>query len=276
MLPLPQPLRDLTAQVINFDPPAPLKFEEPEGFHNAHLEESTLRLVRGHSYKDMGTVCIVPMRKGGTLRPKWVDNFNTLIKPPNHPFMTFYAEGMEVGDAFNQAIWSVINNPELMKWNSGRGPWLWTVEDDNFPPLDGLTKLLEDMHNTPFAVVSGLYWTKGEGGVAQIWGNPTEVPVNYYPQPPIPDSIQECRGTGMGCAVWDIQMFLDSRTRQGVGADGVPVWFKTVAEIGEDGVPKCGTQDLSFASQAQKFGYRFAVDTSVRVGHMDWNTGCIW
>lgn len=266
----------MPAQVISLNPPAPPKYEGPEGFHNANLQESTARILKGHSYKDMGTVCIVPMRKGGTLRPKWVETFNGIIKPPNHPFLTYYAEGCEVGDAFNQVIWTVLNTPDLMAWNSGRGPWLFTVEDDNLPPPDALIKLLEDMHNTPFAVVSGLYWTKGEGGVPQIWGNPTEVPVTYYPQPPIPGTIQECRGTGMGCAVWDLQMFLDPRTRQGVGVDGVPVWFKTMAEVGSDGIPKVGTQDLSFASQAQKAGYRFAVDTNVRVGHIQWDTGVVW
>ena len=79
----------------------------------------------------------------------------------------------------------------------------------------------------------------------------------------------------MGCAVWDPQMFLDPRVRQGVGDNGVPVWFKTWAEV-ENGVPRVGTQDLSFTSLAQKSGYRFAVDTRVRVGHIDWNSGCVW
>ena len=79
----------------------------------------------------------------------------------------------------------------------------------------------------------------------------------------------------MGCAVWDIQQFLDPRTRQGIGADGVPVWFKTWAEV-ENGVPKCSTQDLSYAARAQECGYRFAVDTRVRVGHVSWSDGFVW
>jgi hypothetical protein len=258
------------------NPSPPVQFAGPEGYHNAHLEESAARILKGHSYRDMGVVAIVPMRKGGTLRPYWVQMFNGLIKPPNHPYLTFYAEGFEVGDAFNQAIWGILNNPDLMKWNSGRGPWIYTQEDDNIPPPDALIKLLEDMYTTPYAVISGLYWTKGEGGVPQIWGDPASVPPNYAPQVPIPDTIQECRGTGMGCAVWDIEMFKDPRVRQGVGADGVPVWFRTVAEVDANGAAQCGTQDLSFSAQAQKFGYRFAVDTRIRVGHIDYGANVTW
>ena len=79
----------------------------------------------------------------------------------------------------------------------------------------------------------------------------------------------------MGTAVWDVAQFVDPRTRQGIGPDGVPIWFKTWQEV-ENGVPRVGTQDLSYCEQAQKAGYRFAVATDVRVGHLEKSSGIVW
>lgn len=264
----------MTAQVISLTPSASPKCETPEGFHNTNWDRTYDRLIKGHSYKGLGAVMVTPVRKSGTLRRRFVEARDNIIKPPNHPFASWLVEGFEVGEAFNRAIWAVLQNPALMTWNEGRGPFLFTVEDDNIVPPDALVKLLADMHSSPFAAVSGLYFTKGEGGVSQCWGNPKEFPVNYAPQIPIPDTLQEVRGIGMGCAVWDIQQFLDPRNRQGVYADGCPIWFKTWSDMTEAG-PRVGTQDLSYSAMAQALGYRFAVNTSVRVGHMD-SEGFVW
>ncbi len=57
-------------------------------------------------------------------------------------------------------------------------------------------------------------------------------------------------------------MFKDSRIEKPL--------FKTMKGVG--GV---STQDLSFWSKARKWGYRCAVNTGVKVGHMDSN-GMIW
>jgi hypothetical protein len=60
----------------------------------------------------------------------------------------------------------------------------------------------------------------------------------------------------MGFNLWRLSMFKDSRLAK--------PWFRTVK--GKDGV---GTQDLTFWSDARKYGYRCAVDCSVLVGHYD-------
>jgi hypothetical protein len=57
-------------------------------------------------------------------------------------------------------------------------------------------------------------------------------------------------------ALWRISMFKDSKLRK--------PWFVTQKEGG-----MC-TQDLYFASDARKYGYRFAVDCSVKSGHYDY------
>lgn len=256
----------------------------PEGANNAEWDNSQDRIIRGHSYKDCGIVAIIPTRDG-TFDHRFVSSWEGIIRPPNHPFSVFRIANMEVGDAYNVGIWSILNNPELMKWNSGKGPIIATVEDDQILPADALMKLLATFHSSPYAAVSALYWTKGGGatggamtpvgGCAQIWGSPTDWPVTFAPQLPRNGEVQECRGIGMGCALWDIGLFQDVRTRQGVGPNGVPIWFKTWQEV-KDGIPRISTQDLSFCDVAQKAGYRFAVDTNVRVGHLDRTSGWIF
>lgn len=64
----------------------------------------------------------------------------------------------------------------------------------------------------------------------------------------------------MGFTLARLSVFTDQRLRR--------PWFKTVASK-EEGV---GTQDLHWASDMRKHGYRFAVDCDVRVGHLEVGT----
>ena len=164
------------------------------------------------------------------------------------------ALGTEVGEAYSNAILEVINHPELSKWE-----YILTVEADNLPPYDGLIRLIKDMERHPeYACIGGLYWTKGLEGVPQIWGDPRDPTLNFRPQVPIPNTVQECCGTGMGFNLWRISMFKDERLRR--------PWFKTLR--GDEGMG-VGTQDLYFYGDARKYGYRCAIDTGILVGHYD-------
>jgi hypothetical protein len=105
--------------------------------------------------------------------------------------------------------------------------------------------------------IGGLYWTKGPGGVPQIWGDPKDPVTNFRPLAPDPNGgLIECCGTGMGFNLWRLQMFRDERLRR--------PWFKTIC--GTEGI---GTQDLYFWADARKYNYRCAIDCSVKVGHYD-------
>jgi len=169
------------------------------------------------------------------------------------------ALGLEVGDAYTSAISEIVNHPELSKWE-----YILTLEHDNIPPPDGVLKLIKRMEEHPeFACIGGLYWTKGEGGVPQIWGDPKDPVLNFRPQPPVPGELVECNGTGMGFNLWRMSLFKDPKLRQ--------PWFKT--QSGTDGV---GTQDLYFWGDAKKHGYRCAVDCGVLVGHHDHSTNITW
>jgi hypothetical protein len=158
---------------------------------------------------------------------------------------------MEVGDAYSTAIEQILVHPTLKDWE-----YVLCIESDNAPPSDGVLRLVEQMENHPeFSVIGGLYFCHGPGGCAQIWGTPHEIG-DFKPQLPDPNGgLIECGGTGQGFTLFRLSMFKDPRLRR--------PWFVTQKK---DGI---ATQDLYFASDARKNGYRFAVDCSVRVGHYD-------
>lgn len=178
-----------------------------------------------------------------------------LAFPPNNGVVRILAQGMEVGDAYSTAIENILATPDLKDWE-----YLLTLEHDNCPPPDGAVKLIERMEEHPeFDCIGGLYFTKGDGGVAQIWGDIKDPVVNYRPQAPdVNGGLVECYGTGMGFNIWRLKMFKDPKIEK--------PWFKTLNGSDGKGV---GTQDLTFWTKARKFGYRCAIDCSVKVGHYD-------
>jgi hypothetical protein len=227
------------------------------GEHNKNLERTRSRLIRGGSWKRQRIVVIIP---AGVLIPAKVAlSIWNLILPPNQAIFKILAQEMEVGDAYSTALEQIISHPELSQWE-----YVLTIEHDNMPPNDGLLKLLEQMEMHPeLSCIGGLYFTKGEGGVPQIWGDPKDPILNFRPQLPVPQALVECCGTGMGFNLWRIKMFKDERLRK--------PWFKTLAS--KEGV---GTQDLQFWADARKYGYRCAIDCSVLVGHYDHVNDIVW
>jgi hypothetical protein len=229
------------------------------GAHNADLKATDARLDKNASYKDLSTVIVIPARESVPTRA--VAAWWNLMTPPNQKIAKLFAAGMEVGQAYENVFEAILNNPELSKWR-----YILTIEHDNIPPSDGLLKLLERAEAHPeFDVIGGLYWTKGIGGVAQCWGDPNEHPINFKPQKPRLDGgLLEVNGTGMGFTLYRMSMFKDKRLRR--------PWFKSAASK-EEGV---FTQDLFFAMDARKYGHRFGVDCSIRVGHYDMNEDRVW
>lgn len=227
------------------------------GIHNSDLKKSGQRIMQGGSWKKQRTIMLIPA--GVSIPTKVYLSHCGLIFPPNQNQYRMAAIGMEVGEAFSNAISEIINHPELGQWE-----YLLTIEHDNIPPADGLIRLIERMEKHPeYACIGGLYWTKGEGGVPQIWGDPKDS-LNFRPQAPDPNGgLVECVGTGMGFNLWRLQMFKDKKLRN--------PWFKTIADA--TGI---GTQDLYAWSDFRKHGYKCAIDCSVKVGHYDAATDITW
>jgi hypothetical protein len=165
------------------------------------------------------------------------------------------ALGDEVGEAYSRAVESVMAHPDLSQWE-----YLLTIEHDNSIPPDGLIKLIERMEQHPeYAAIGGLYFTKGPGGCAQIWGDVKDPLINYRPQ--LPDAnggLVECYGVAQGFTLFRLALFKDTRLRK--------PWFKTLN--GKDGLGM-STQDLYLWNDLRQYGYRCAVDCSVKVGHYD-------
>lgn len=223
------------------------------GHHNANLPQKADELRRGGSWKKQRIVLILPA--ADLVSAKCALSWWNLAFPPNNGVVKIIALGDEVGVAYSNAIESVLAHPDLSQWE-----YLLTLEHDNMPPADGVVKLIERMEANPeFSCIGGLYFTKGPGGVAQIWGDVKDPLPNYRPQvPDINGGLVECCGTGMGFNLWKLSMFKDERIEK--------PWFKTLN--GRDG-QGIGTQDLTFWTKARKFGYKCAIDCGVRVGHHD-------
>lgn len=223
------------------------------GSNAGDLEGSRARLLKGGSWKKQRIVVILPA--ADQVPAKCVLSWWNMAFPPNNGVAKILALGMEVGDAYSSAIEGVLAHPELKNWE-----YILTVEHDNAPPSDGVVKLIEQMEQHPeYACIGGLYFTKGMGGVPQIWGDPNDPVLNYRPQPPDPNGgLVECCGTGMGFNLWRMGLFKDERIKK--------PWFRTLTGKAGEGI---GTQDLSFWTEARKYGHRCAIDCSIKVGHYD-------
>jgi hypothetical protein len=228
------------------------------GEHNRDLEATSIRLAKGASWKNQRVVVILPA--GEQVPTKAAMAWRNLWFPPNQANTWVLAQGYEVGEAYSNAIQSVLDHPELSKWE-----YILTVEHDNIPPPDGVINLIKQMEAHPeYACIGGLYFTKGPEGCAQIWGDPKDPILNFRPQVPVPGQLVECNGTGMGFNLFRMEMFKDERLRK--------PWFKTLNGSEGQGI---GTQDLYFWGDAKKY-YRCAIDCNVRVGHYDFREDIVW
>lgn len=225
-------------QIISFD---------GSGQHASDLAGTTARLTAEAAWRKQRIVILLPA--GGSIPTKVAMAQWSLIFPPNQAIQRIAAIGLEVGEAYSQAITAILEHPELGSWE-----YLLTLEHDNLPPANGVVSLVRQLEQHPeLSAVGGLYFTKGEGGVAQIWGDVRDPAINFRPQPPDPaGGLVECQGTGMGFTLFRLSMFRDDRLPR--------PWFST-----KEGF----TQDLYFWNNARAAGHRCAIDCSVRVGHYD-------
>lgn len=224
------------------------------GVNNGGMAKTISRLDKSKAWKKQRIIVLLPTAE--MISAKVALSHWNLVFPPNNGVARILAIGMEVGAAYSTAIEQVLAHPELSQWE-----YILTIEHDNTPPADGVIKLLECMEAHPeYSCIGGLYFTKGRmadgeaGGVAQLWGNPKDTPLNFRPQLPDPNGgLVEACGSGMGFNLWRLKMFKDKKLRR--------PWFKTETVNG------ICTQDLYFWTDARKHGYRIAIDCSCKVGH---------
>jgi hypothetical protein len=228
-----------------------------KGIHNGAPKRTRDRIEKSAAWKRQRVVVLIPA--GDNIPVKVYLSHINLAFPPNNGVARIAAVGMEVGAAYSQAIEGILAHPELGQWE-----YILTIESDNMPPPDGVIKLLETMEaHSELSCVGGLYFTKGHGGVPQIWGDPKDPLINFRPQMPALDGgLVECNGTGMGFNLWRMSMFRDPKLRK--------PWFVTQKKDG------LATQDLYAWTDFRKHGHRCAIDCSVKVGHYDQTSDTTW
>lgn len=260
----------------------------------ARFRESFKAMPQGDTFKDLSTICILPIPGPVTekkflnctkckhkneyenwtfsgIHPIFIEAYKRLIRPMNVPFLEMMPSGYEVGDAYTKAIEMILATPQLAKFK-----FILTVEYDNIIPFipntQGPLMMLYETMEKGFDVVGGLYWTKGNPSMPLIYGDPKEgrkAPAGMFKvrMDWKPGDIVECNGMGMGWTLFKLDIFKDKRIKK--------PWFKTVNEHTKKG-PALYTQDLNFFEKFRKLDYRCAVDTRIRVGHLDFKSGIIY
>lgn len=236
-------------------------------YRSAGLGFDRIELVHGSTYKDSSTCILIPTR--GMIDSRVVQAWDGVIAPMNQKRAKFFARGHEVGIAYDTMIKNILANEELAKWK-----YVLTLEDDNIVPADAHIRLLESIEAGPFDAVGGLYFTKGDINMPMCYGDPDE-----YKRTGVLDfkprdmraflngaNVVPCNGVAMGCTLYRMELFKQFPAP----------WFVTVADVIPDKGPQCFTQDLYACERWARSGKTFAVDTRVRVGHLDINTGTVY
>jgi len=226
--------------------------------HHQKPTKTRKRIKDGQGYRDLSTVMVCPTR--GTIPARVVQSMMDMVPMMNQAFVRIFVERMEVAAAYNAAVELILNHPQLSTFK-----YMLTFEEDNMPPPNGLHLLYESIDK--YAIVAGLYYTKGEGGQPMIYGDPKGM-LGFQPQVPKVNQVQECNGTGMGFTLFDMNLFRDERIPK--------PWFRTLSEWTPEGGARIGTQDLYFMSHVRKAGYKIASDNRCRVGHWDAANRICW
>lgn len=228
------------------------------GVHNKKPANTRKRIKQGAGYRDLSTVMVVPTR--GTIPVRVVQSWFDMVPMMNQAFIRMFISRMEVAAAYNAAVETILNHPVLQGFK-----YMLTVEEDNMPPPNGLQLLFENIDK--YAIVAGLYFTKGEGGQPMIYGDPNGM-MTFQPQVPRVNQIQECNGTGMGFTLFDLELFKDERIPR--------PWFQTLNEWTPEGGSRVGTQDLFLMGNARRAGYKIASDNRCKVAHWDEANQIAW
>lgn len=152
----------------------------------------------------------------------------------------YNCHGRNIDDAYKDIFWTAINDNARL---------LLTVEDDTFPEMDVLFKLME-------------HWRSGKEVVGAWYPKRTKVregaPIIFdgFERRHLPDDgeVHEVWTIPFGCTLFDVGIF--NRIPQ--------PWVVTTSIM---------TQDSFFSQRARDVGIKLFVDTAIKCKHIDRTTG---
>jgi GT2 family glycosyltransferase len=208
-------------------------------------------LLKGDTYHDRSHAIITPSR-GVVHAEVYGAHLSMRQVPGSVKSIRVVVTGDEVGVAYNRAIRTILDYKERFRY-------IITLEDDMLPPELGFEQLIASIEAHPeMAGVSGLYYTKHENKVPLVLGFPDRPQDGSMRSIPTddPNAFIECNIIPQGFGIFRADLYRE-----------LPFpWYVTTRE----------TQDVTFCRKARDKGYRFAVDCSIRCGHLDLSTGKVY
>lgn len=224
----------------------------------------------------------------GTIRIEWANARQGIVTPTNWAQTIATPTGYLVDDAQNLLVQTAVDrNVE----------WLFLLEDDTIPPVDVYLKFRQHMEAKLAPIISGLYYIKGS--------HPPE-PLMYRGRGNgafrdwTPGELVWVDGVPTGCLFIHRSVFhplwqdSEEYTLPSAGGDvKVRRVFESPRKIvwdGDHANTLLGTSDLSFCERVITSGvlaktpwphlataeHPFVVDTSMRFGHIDRETGSVY
>lgn len=152
--------------------------------------------------------------------------------------------GFKVDAAYNEAVHQALKD---------EADYLFTVEDDTFPPADAFIRLLELCEKNPKSACGGWYPKRSEIRA----GAPIILQDGVRRSLDEDGTIHECYSLPMGCSLFPVAVFRETKYP----------WFRTTDNL---------TQDSFFSQLAREAGWKLLCDTSIRCRHIDRVTGKVY
>lgn len=225
----------------------------------------------------------------GTVRIEWHHGICGLVIPTNWANSTQSPIGFHTPDGQNLIVDEAIR----------RGfEWVLFIEDDVVVPCDTLIRLLPYLEKGNIPVVSGLYHLKGARQEPMIYRGRGNGAFRDWK----PGEKVWADGVPTGCLLVHasiLKVYADEADSYVLRSNGANITLKKIFEsprlaftdAGAHAYQKLiGTSDLYFCDEVGRRGilkkagwgdiakrkFPFLVDTSIRCGHVDRETGVIW
>lgn len=219
------------------------------------IERAGPTMVEGKHQRAIFLVCLPTL---GMVPIEFLIAFSRMALPLNALAQTLVVSKEEVGVARNYAAEFAMN----MK---PRPKYLLFLGDDMIPPYDAVVRLWEECEKNDWAVLSALYFIKGEPPVPLVWSRdvigPLQAGVHYKIGDVVPVDT-----TGMDCCLIRPEVF-DKIDKP---------YFKTGPTVKTDGTVFLHTEDVYFLDKVKKANLKIGVHTGIRCSHFDVKSGWVY